>query len=189
MKYVKINQSKLKIILSEEDLADYSLEGALSLPDTPKHRRSYRALLDGAARECGFSAKGDRILIQIYPTDEGGEMLVSKLTRLTQASERSLAASPSVALMGMGQRIFMFDSIGALLSVLRRLELGGSPRGEVFFSDGGEYYLVIEEDILDSSPLPLAEYGTPLSPAAYPYVREHMKRIGGEGVIRSLSEL
>ncbi|MBQ4071440.1 MAG: adaptor protein MecA [Clostridia bacterium] len=190
MKYININQSKMKIILSTEELSAYGIDGALDIPDTPQYRRAYRKILEIAERECGFSVNGEKILIQLYPQDAGGELLVTRLGNISPIAERSLATSNSVALISTRKEIYSFATLDALICVSHALgALCSDVEGEVFCSDIGECYLVVDEGICDGIGAPLSEYGTRVAHTAYPYIREHMKSLKTDRPLSVLSEL
>ena len=95
-----VGESKIKIVLSEEERQSYSLD--TSAPDIsgPSARRSFWSILDMAKREVGFDPAGDKVLIQLYPIKNGGcEIFVTKsaliepITKKARIDEDSLAQS------------------------------------------------------------------------------------------------
>lgn len=82
MELIKISQSRLKIMLTSEDMNEFKLD----FPDltnencqSPEARRALRCILEKAKEITGFDTGADRVFIQLYPSREGGcEMFVSK---------------------------------------------------------------------------------------------------------------
>ena len=108
-------------------------------------RSSFWKLIDEAERECGFRCKGEKILIQFYPSKSGGEIFITKLGLLSKSTERSLAASPRVAMLSSELRIYKFDDANSLAAALH-ISKDSRPEGiRVFSKDTGEYYLIFDE--------------------------------------------
>lgn len=79
MELIKISQTKLKIMLSPEDMKHYELDTA-KMCDL-SGRTAFRNILNDARDRCGFDTLGDRVFVQYYPEKNGGcEMFVTKLT-------------------------------------------------------------------------------------------------------------
>ena len=80
MELILINTSKLKIMLTPDDMKRYSLDIDKMNYDNTETRRVFWNILDTAKHETGFDAASDRVCIQVYPSKGGGcEMYVTKL--------------------------------------------------------------------------------------------------------------
>ena len=80
MELIMISNSKLKIMLTSEDMKEYSLDcNTLSYENT-ETRRAFWSILDEAKHRTGFDAASERVFVQVYPSKKGGcEMYVTKL--------------------------------------------------------------------------------------------------------------
>ena len=80
MELIVISDSKLKIMLTAPDMIRYDLEGSCKTVTDPKTRAAFRHIFDDARREIGFDTHGERLLVQMYASREGGcEIFVTKL--------------------------------------------------------------------------------------------------------------
>ena len=78
MELIHIGEGKLKVMLTEEDMALYALDTALSDGGGAEARRVVRDILDAAGAPLGFAAAQDKICIQIFRGRGGGcELFVS----------------------------------------------------------------------------------------------------------------
>ena len=78
MELIHIGEGKLKVMLTEEDMALYALDTALSDGGGAEARRVVRDILDAAGAPLGFATAQDKICIQIFRGRGGGcELFVS----------------------------------------------------------------------------------------------------------------
>ena len=79
MELLKISADKLKLTLSREDMDAYRLDASEAGCGVGT-RRAVRDILDEAKRRCGFDPEGGRLLVQMFPSAEGGcEIFVTRL--------------------------------------------------------------------------------------------------------------
>lgn len=80
MELILISDSKLKITLTSDDMAQYELDCDTMDYDNTDTRRAFREIFDHVKSISGFDTAGDRLFIQLYPSREGGcEMYITKL--------------------------------------------------------------------------------------------------------------
>ena len=82
MELIIINENKLKIMLSSEDMEKYGLCADNIGTSFPQARKALKSILSDVRIETGFDtdSENDRIFIQLYPSLEGGcEMFVTKI--------------------------------------------------------------------------------------------------------------
>lgn len=79
MELIVISENKFKIMLSEPDMRRYELNPE-DMAETDDHtRRAFRHLLDDCG-EIGRDTRGERLLVQVYSSKEGGcEIFVTKI--------------------------------------------------------------------------------------------------------------
>lgn len=191
MEYLVINESKLKIIMTGEDAKRYGLNTLGADYDSPEARRRFWRVLDDAALAVGFSSKGDKVLIQYYPSRDGGcEIFVTKLGALSTSASRAVAGAENVTTISLLPDIFRFESMGDLLIALRLLSAKRDPTAEVWQGDGGAHLLLIEEKEIDErARAVLSEYSVHLSRDILPFIREHLICISrGAGIYKRLCD-
>lgn len=90
MELILINDTKLKIMLTREDMTRYDLDCENVDYDNTETRRAFWSILDEAKHRTGFDAARDRVFIQLYPSREGGcEMFVTKVGLLSAGEQRT----------------------------------------------------------------------------------------------------
>lgn len=146
MDLILISRSKLKIMLTADDMAEYSLNCDNINYDNTETRRAFWEILDAAKHKTGFDAASDRVYIQVYPSKGGGcEMYVTKLKISDDDKASQPCAGDSGVKLGEGAGAFRFSGIEALLSCCRRLKsegyTGGSWSG--FDKISNRYYLLL----------------------------------------------
>lgn len=194
MELILINNSKLKIMLTADEVRKYDIErGSEGGADM---RRTFAPVLDRAKECCGFDASAGRVFIQLFPSREGGcEMFVTKLPpgsayeKLSPADKRSDTTASDVAektpydgdyaLSDYADTFWGFDTLNGLISacrVLRAKDLGGGSRA--YISDSGG--CVLRLPCADDSPMTafLSEFARHESPSAMrTYIPEHCRRL------------
>lgn len=77
MEYLRINENKLKITLTREELHFYGMDLANLSYSSTETRRAFWAILDDAKHATGFDAAASRVSVQIFASRAGGcEMYV-----------------------------------------------------------------------------------------------------------------
>jgi negative regulator of genetic competence, sporulation and motility len=121
MELILINESKLKIMLSPDDMKEYEIDCQSVDYKSTETRRAFWSILDRVKQETGFDAASERVYIQMYPSRDGGcEMYVTKLGfsgdgKRKERSERKEKQGNASA--------FVFFDITSLLNVCRALSV------------------------------------------------------------------
>ena len=180
MELILISNSKLKIMLTAEDMKKYNIdcEGDVTL------RRGFRPVLERARRDCGFDPCGGRLLVQVFPSRSGGcELFVTRVGQEDRASQTKKNESA----------VFLFDTLGDLIALCGALECRGYGEGSLaLLLEGGACALVLP-DICGGEPLPLdaavlEEYGRRCEgECARIYIEEHSVRLCEGNAVRMLS--
>ena len=186
-----VGESKIKIVLSEDERVSYNLNAAAPDISGPSARRSFWSILDMAKKEVGFDPSGDKVLIQLYPLKQGGcEIFVTKLGILPDASARVVAKSNKVALLSKKKSLYAFTELDDLINAARAVKaVSGDviPESDVYCARD-KYYLSIEEYGKGGEPMEflcIMEFGTELAADMFTYVSEHADRLtDGDGVER-----
>ena len=157
MELLRVNECKLKVALTKEDLADFDLRAEeLDYGNTDTKRMLWE-ILSRAKHAVGFDTDGARVLVQLFPCRSGGcEMYITRLgtpddgtgnPREGAVTATSLHYKPSHhPPTGTGRPgAFGFDRMDRLITVCHRLRgIGYAGESEAYIGDDGRYYLFLE---------------------------------------------
>lgn len=195
MELIRISDTKLKVMLSEEDMILYDLDTETLDYDNKETRRAFWQILDEAKRKTGFDAASDRVFVEVYPSKKGGcEMFVTKVGKLDEGSKRT----KSLTAMRKKENIYVFDTFDTTTLMCEKLkEIGYEGKSSVYVDNGkGIYYLIVEErssdSVLKNSALGefgfLSEHGKKKSGSLMlAYIKEHCICINGTDAVNALS--
>jgi len=140
MEVILISESKLKVMLSAEDMLRYELScETIETPDS-RSRRGFWNILHEAKRLTGFDPAGERVFVQLYPERSGGcEMFVTKLGFSADSPQEGT----------MREHVYRFGCLGDLLSACRRIGAGGDAAVSRAYVDEGRtaFFLTTDADI------------------------------------------
>lgn len=208
MELILISDSKLKVMLTEDDMKQYEINcdmidfGSGTPVET---RRAFWKILDEAKMKTGFDASGDRVFVQVYPSKSGGcEMFVTKLGIFIEKNRDSKIETPAGYIKNEKiktrnevnkKAVFMFDNIDNLLMACLRLsENGYIGKSSLYSAEntdsrGGKYYIVLDSDHLPKLFCP-GEYNAVNCPAsAILYLKEYCSCICTENAVLTLGVL
>ena len=202
MEFILISDDRLKIILSSRDLEEFNIRADELDYSNTDTKRMFWDILGRAKRSVGFSCDGERVMVRLYTSRDGGcEMFVSKLGKADDggyAPEIDMEC-PAEAYRGEIKKrmgVFRFDRLEWLLAVCRRLsELGYSGKSSAYFDKNRSYYLFL--DGLDATGYFkideltfINEFGHEEDPErALGFLCEHGNEICGERAVETLSLL
>lgn len=179
MELIPINEQKLKIMLSREDLATWQINCEGMDYDTTETRRALWGILDEAKKRTGFDAAKEKVFVQLFPSPCGGcEMFVTKLCQKNEASPITL----SKTLPLFEKTLYAFTRLEDMLSACARLAECGFASDSVAYAEMHTYYLSLgnilpqkKKKSLDTlSPCDLvSEYGKPIDLAKEAWLCEH----------------
>lgn len=157
METIVIDEDRLKIMLSKQDLEKYHVEGRELDPDNEKAQQALRQILDEVSRTLGLSLTVGHTYVQVYESREGGcEMFV---TRLPQETVEETA----------GERVLMFASEEELRRCCRFLLFAG-------YLGKSRAYRLSEGRCLwldATAPITVLEFGREVSAELLPYLAEY----------------
>jgi negative regulator of genetic competence, sporulation and motility len=153
MELIPINDSKLKIMLSVEDMTYYKLD-AMSMSYGDEHtKNALKAIFKDVKIRSGFDADTQKTYIQIYPDKSGGcEMFVTKLEgeksrSVHKTSPKSTKRSDSQGSCGDKKEnyVFLFNSFENLIKVCRQLWKTGLNFPSSVYKDAerDSYFLIL----------------------------------------------
>ncbi len=189
MELILVSESKLKVMLTEEDLDDFALKAEDLDYGNTETKRMFWDILSRAKHSVGFNTDGMRVLVQLYPSRTGGcEMYITKLGGgCTEQQEQTDGSAPRLHYKPshrseagtVGPGAFGFDRMERMLTVCHRLrDIGYGGKSAAFCGDDHRYYLFLEG--LDTTGyLTLDEYS---------FITEYGTRENWEAIRRFLSE-
>lgn len=147
MELILINSSKLKIMLSDDDMKKYDLDTNVLDYDATATKRAFWSILDDAKTETGFDAAGDKLFVQLYPSKKGGcEMYVTKMHESASSKKGGLQILPLGRNSGGREQTsaYAFDELSPLLAVCRHLRAMGYVGESSAYQDrGGRSFLIL----------------------------------------------
>ncbi|MEE1115692.1 MAG: adaptor protein MecA [Clostridia bacterium] len=214
MELILISESKLKIMLTAQDMSRYDIDAMTLDYTSDESRKAFHHILEDAKNETGFDTEGDRLFIQMYPSRSGGcELFVTKLGVLCSATEGETPNEFSIPLTGGTSVVqlkperkssngpkragaYCFEQMEWMLRVCRRLSsCGYSGESSAYRDNDGKCYLILEE-MNANLYSPLDEYSFILEYGTYEnaetlrlYIREHGTVICGSGAVEKLAHI
>ena len=190
MDYIMINESKLKIMLEAKDLENWDIQIDELDYSNPYAKIIFEEILSYAKENFGFDAAGRKVLLQLYPSRDGGCELF--ITRLGESSECKKENTIS------NQTAYSFEKISHLLSVCKLLHIDGfSKNSSAWFDNSGKWFLVLSGDdsaAEDSSEkdkfIFISEYGEKESPQFLSlYLHEHAFLVCEDNAVETLGKI
>ena len=197
MEWIRIDQNKLKIMLSKEDACKYALYPETASVEDAATRRAFREILCATKSDVGIDFSEERVYIQLFPSREGGcELFVTKMGgREQEIEKRDMSIAPKASITASRRVCFCFWQQRDLLSSCRRLmRRGFTGESQAERDDMGRFWLFLSDD---GSPLLareefgfLLEYGQMECAAdASLFLLEHGKTLCASHAVETLGVL
>ncbi len=193
---LRINDSKIKIMLTKTDVHSFGLDTDTDDYNDTRIKKQVWEILDRVKCEYGFDHTAGKLLIQFYPSRDGGaELFVTLLNSLPKGREISISRSENVTMLDTRRRIYFFQSFRDLLQAARAVSHTKSiAHSELFWSRDEGYFLEIEER--GSSRLGqicefaiLSEFAESVPPERYPYIAERSDKLTDGNAVELLSHI
>ena len=181
--------------MNSEDMAKYDITCDRLDYGCCDAKKALLSILDEARQKVGFEANGDHVLVEVFPSKDGGcEMYV------TRSQEEGKCGLPMPLHMGMKEcpSIFYFSNAERMLSACRHLQNNKDIITSAAFSEfesRGFYLLLytVECDVFGKDPMLLSvahEYGKLIkNDYEIAYLTEHCECICSENAIQRLGAL
>ena len=179
MEHILISPGKLKLMLTKRDLDKYELDGVTMYGEDNFKRKAFRDLLADVKRSVGFDAAEDKVLIQLYPSKDGGaEVYITRLGLRHFEDEKKISA------------VYAFSSMPELISGCAKLYDRGKITKSSAWEGDGHYYLIAEEENRGRESVGglseiCHEYRSPLMEA---FVKEHFHCFCEESAVAIIGE-
>ncbi|MBQ8696973.1 MAG: adaptor protein MecA [Clostridia bacterium] len=175
MELIKINDKKLKVMLTDLDMKCYNLSPNNIDYDCDATKSAFRRILQDARAQVGFDTEDERIFVQIYPGVRGGcEMYVTRLD--------GDAPEPHTL-----RTVYSFDSFEAMVTACRLLCRHGFRDHSALYRTEGRYHLLISEDYKQNNGT-YSVGGRGRTLPAYPVLDEYGRRTVSEKYVAFLRE-
>ncbi|MBE6532403.1 MAG: adaptor protein MecA [Ruminococcaceae bacterium] len=191
VEFLLIGESKLKIVVNDEEMKKYGLFSSNTDSGGQGLRRAFWRVLDIAKSEVGFDPAGDKVLIQYYPVKSGGcEIFVTKLGILPESSAKLVSRSNKIEILSRSRSYYAFDSLSELRAFCRAIKVSSPdtfPKSDVYY-DNEKYFLSIEEYGKGGETIEfpcILEFAKGLTADFGLYISEHADRLSdGDGIER-----
>ena len=88
MRIEKINDDKIKVLLTSEDLKERDIKMTELAFGSDKTRELFKEVIDIASDECGFDAEGSQLMIEAIPVSL--EAVVIMVTKMSEKEKMTL---------------------------------------------------------------------------------------------------
>ena len=158
MEIIMISENKLKLMLTRRELDEFDLEAEELDYSKTETKRMFWDILNRLKHTVGFQTDGCRVLVQLFPSKDGGcEMFITKFADLQYRSSESKNETSELLeipilhykpLHHVDQNgklgAFGFDRLNRLISVCQRLMgIGYTGQSSAYISDERRFYLFL----------------------------------------------
>lgn len=142
MEIINISESKIKVMLTQEDLEEFGLDAQTLDYRDGETKELFHALLSHIKEAVGFHTDGYRVLVRLFPSRDGGcELFLTRLDAFSSDFEECDVDESEPKL-----EVFGFDTMESLLTVCHRLRTVGYCRASsAYISDDHRFYLFLEQ--------------------------------------------
>ncbi len=82
MKIIRIEQDRIKVVLSEDDLTDMNIDIANLTPDSPELSLFLCEIMEAVKAETGFSLESGQVIVEASAADDGIILMLSHARRI-----------------------------------------------------------------------------------------------------------
>ena len=188
MEFKLVNENKLKIVLTNEDMASMDITYEEMNYDDTNTKRVLWEIFDKAKRITGFDASLDKPLIQMYDRKNDGCLIF--VTKGTLKNDQySYEKRYKKFYTGIKKRrlLYMFDNSETLSEACKQLTLIGYNGKSDIYANNDKYFLYIEDNREQALDL-ISEYGFLMNNPFFSfYLDEHTKKILSSDAVQQFS--
>ena len=199
MKFRKINDNKIQVILTTQDLEERDFRRWEMMPMSPMLQEFFHDLLEKAYQECGFEINDDsQLVVEAYPLN--AEAFAIILTRIPagthsephgtiQLGHLDRDAEDDEDLERDSRQVWCFDDLNDCINACSRLEPMHIEDSALYKYDN-QFFLTVHttnEGLLDVAAI-LGEYGE-WSFVAKPFYVEYGQQMIPENAVVNLASL
>ena len=191
MELILISESKLKIMLTADDMENYEISNENLSYERSDTRRVFGRILNEAKERTGFDSTSNNLFIQVYPSKNGGcEVYVTISSEAAQQNVKQEKRPKEKNTSPKKKKeycVYLFDSIENTLSACKILgECGYKNESMLYAENNGNasrYYLVLQEEIPQPS-----QNRKKKSVSKSDLANEFGKRVGGRECLYYIKE-
>lgn len=199
MKFNRLDDNKLQIILNKDDLSKRNIAKWELLPYNPQAQKIFQDILDEAYEECGFEVDNNaQLMIEALPlTTESILLTITKVDsgfreelekELSDLSSRILADIDDEEPESVDDVVYKFVDLEDVINLAQAL--GDTETNGILYRFNEKYYLYLPETPPADSMLygALDEYGVEIG-LAHDFLAEHGEIILAKKALEILSRL
>ena len=187
MELILISDSKLKVMLTARDMENYDITDALFEYENKDVRKIFSGILDEAKRKIGFDCNAGKLMIQVYPSKNGGcEVYITR----SEGGEcrQNIKEQTTQPKKKKENCVYIFEGISELMAACCVLYRAGYRDDSILFQKCGKdgtvgYYLVLVEEVPQNSRTKKRKNISKSDIAS-----EYGKRMGGKDAVWFLEE-
>lgn len=202
MKFNRLNDDKLQILISKDDLQERDLKKWDIVPYNPVAQRMFQDILEEAYQECGFEVEQDtQLMIEAYPMT--GESMLLTVTKVGSVGKGLFDLdflehqddnyiddflSDDDVKLEMDEIVYSFDDLEDVIAVAARVAEQYEAISSLY-KCGSKYYLIADSAaVLDADMAILSEYGEVEDISAC-YLVEHGQLVIENEALKRLASL
>ncbi len=171
MEFVRISKSKIKVIITKQECHRYELIAKDGEYDSSALRNSLPEIFKEVRKNVNFNFASEKVLIQLYPTEDGGcELYATILDYLSNKDKSALLSANNLNTYEKKRCQYHFDTLSDVICALNKIKREGID-SDLFYDTYTGYYLSVCDEVIDGQGelTYLAEYANsvPLLPRAY----------------------
>lgn len=202
MKFNRLNDDKLQILISKDDLQERDLKKWDIVPYNPVAQKMFQDILEEAYQECGFEVEQDtQLMIEAYPmTGESMLLTVTKvgsmgkglfdLDFLEHQDDNTIDdfLSDDGVKLEMDEIVYRFDDLEDVIAVAKRVASQYDAFSSLY-KCGRRYYLIADSAaVLGADMAILSEYGE-IEDISACYLLEHGQMMIDNEALKRLASL
>ncbi len=193
LEFLTVGNSKIKIMLTPEEVLARGIRIEDTDYDDPEIRRIFRKILEEASEKAKFELGKEKLLVQAYPSRDGGlELFVTKLGTLSKEAASMISKSEHMAVISAKRVFYIFDSLENLLGAVRCVPKGAAEDSNIYRFDDGAYCLSFcerEPRYVLGKLSRLHEFGVRINELAAQNLCEHASLLRGGDAVEVFSRL
>ncbi len=191
MELIMIDEDRMKIMISGEELLSYNIDAATLDPSDEQTKRVLYDIVDRARRSAGLDGARAGMFVQVFTSADGGcEMYVTGYSHLYDEDGGADDMEEKKSTYVRKRRpVYRFSGVGDMLLACRALAgRGYSETSDAYITERGDVYLVLSEGEVDLSVA--LEYGDSVFfGGVMMYLCEHTTQIRERDAVSTFARL
>ncbi len=156
MELILISDSKLKIMLTADDMADYSISNEYMSYESKDTRKMFGRILEEARQKTGFDSSNERLFIQVYPSKNGGCEVYVTTFEEGEMPQKKNEKKNNAPKKKKEYCVYTFDNIEDVTQLCKILRKSGYKfESSLHYENGSlkkkRYFLVLQEEVLQNN--------------------------------------